>query len=303
MRKHLMERGFPTAAAELVTGPDSLREFAAKHGYPFVVKPVDMAGGIGVRVAQGSADLDDVWRNIARLRGDGIDRGPAALFTVGDFIMEEYLDGPEFSVEAFSFAGRHVVIAVTEKLVSGANFVEMGHIVPARIDSDVERTIADATVAFLDTIELRDGPSHTEIRVGRNGPRVIESHNRAGGDHIRDLVKAVYGFDFLEYAVGWPFRLVPELTGRPAANGGACVRFVPPRPGMAEAAPRLAALLDRPDVLVAEGNPKADEPLAELRDNFDRAGLVAASGPASETALKLCEELIEGCFEGGGRQP
>ena len=298
MRRHLMDQRFPTVAARLVTGHESMRAFGAEYGCPFVVKPIDLAGGFGVFTVNDLAEVDHAWQQIADLRRTGMDRGPGALFTVGEFLMEEYVGGPEFSVEAFSFADRHVVITITEKLVVGEHFVEMGHLVPARINDELAQAIAAATVAFLDTIGLADGPSHTEFRVGRDGPRVIESHNRAGGDHIRDLVRSAYGFDFLDYAVGWPFRLVPELDARPVATGGACVRFIQPQPGMSVAAPRVTALRDRPDVLVAEADAGADRPIGTLRDNFDRAGLVAVSGPDSETALKLCEELIVACFDG-----
>jgi hypothetical protein len=36
-----------------------------------------------------------------------------------------------------------------------------------------------------------------------------------------DVVEAVYGIDLERYAVGWPFRLVPELPARPLARGEA----------------------------------------------------------------------------------
>ncbi len=78
---------------------------------------------------------------------------------------------------------------------------------------------------------LRDGVSHTELRLTSRGPRVIESHDRVSGGRVMDLVEAVYGIDLERHAVGWPFRLVPELPWRPAARGAAATRFLTAEPG------------------------------------------------------------------------
>jgi len=74
---------------------------------------------------------------------------------------------------AFSFAGRHVVVAVTEKLVAEGRFVELGHTLPARIDEPAREQIVGAVTAFLDAVGLADGPTHTEVRVGPGGPPCV----------------------------------------------------------------------------------------------------------------------------------
>jgi biotin carboxylase len=99
--------------------PD-LAAFGRRHGHPFVAKPVDGTASRGVVLV---ADRDDC------------DRAARTLQALGavPFLMEEYLSGREVSVEALSFAGRHVVVAVTDKHKNEA-FVEIGHVVPAAGD-------------------------------------------------------------------------------------------------------------------------------------------------------------------------
>ncbi|WP_328603343.1 ATP-grasp domain-containing protein [Amycolatopsis sp. NBC_00345] len=293
MREHLRANGFKfTTGFDLVRDEESLRTFGAGHGYPFIVKPTDTAGGFGVRRVDGPEDAAELWAWIAATRVSGLDRGPAALFTIDGFIMEQFVDGPEFSVESFSFAGRHVVVAVTEKDIEPDHFAELGHTVPARVDADVEAEIVAVTTDFLDVIGLRDGPSHTEIRLGPDGPVVIEGHNRGGGDRIMDLVESAYGVDLVSYALGWPFGLVPELTERPVPSGGAAVRFLHGPAGVVTGLSGVDELRARPDVIAAETYVKVGDRVGPLRDDFDRLGLVAVSGVDSYAAARRCAELI-----------
>jgi hypothetical protein len=291
MRRHLAAMGQTTIGAALVDDRASIAAFGAGHGYPFIVKPTDMTAGWGVLPVAGPDDVERVWGDVERRRATGVTRG-TTLFEIQDFLMEEYVDGPEYSIEAFSFAGRHVVVAVTEKLVDPVRFVELGHTLPARIDRSLERRVVAAVKRFLDVMGLRDGPSHTEVRIGPRGPVVIESHNRIGGDRIRDLVQAAYGIDLAVYAVGWPLRLVDELPDRPRARAGACVRFVHGRPGRVAAVPGIEALRARPEVLAAELTVGAGDVVGPLQDNWDRMGLVAVRGSDSDGAVALCEQLV-----------
>ena len=205
MRRRLAEAGSGSGVtvigAEPLDGRASLEAFAERYGYPVIVKPTDAAASIGVHRVDGRDDVEDVLAKVGHLRDNG-SGACGNLFDIDRFLMEEFVSGPEYSVEAFSFAGRHVVVAVTEKLTGEGHFAELGHTVPARLDATAEDEVVAATQRFLDLVGLTDGPSHTEVRLGPRGPVVIESHNRVGGDRIDELVAAVYGVDLKTYTAG-----------------------------------------------------------------------------------------------------
>lgn len=291
MRCHLAASGADSIAFRLVSDRESLSAFGDAHGYPFITKPTDMTAGWGVLRVASPAQVPRIWDEIQRLRREGVTYG-TTLFTIQDFLMEEYVSGPEYSVEGFSFGGRHTVIAVTEKLVDPERFAELGHTLPARIDQDLERAIVGAVRRFLDAIGLDDGPSHTEVRVGARGPVVIESHNRVGGDHIGDLLRAAYGIDLVEYTLGWPFRIVAELPDRPRALAGACIRFLYGSSGRVVELGGLDEVRVRPEVLAAELSVEVGDVLRPLHNNWDRHGLVAVCHRDSHAAARLCDELI-----------
>ena len=106
---------------------------------------------------------------VRRLRGTRTDR-ISTLFVLQDFLMEEYIDGAEYSVESFSFAGRHVVITITEKFTEAGHFAELGHAVPARLDEHVCEHVRACVSRFLDLMGVRDGLGHTEVRISARGP-------------------------------------------------------------------------------------------------------------------------------------
>ncbi|MCY0942947.1 ATP-grasp domain-containing protein [Streptomyces antarcticus] len=290
MRRHLAEAGLPVPHAGLVSDRACLDAFGERAGYPFILKPVSTTAGFGLIRAEGPADLDRVWARVQELNGGRTDRG-STMFTVDGFLMESYIDGPEFSVEALSFAGRHVVVAVTEKLVDEAHFAELGHAVPARLaDADRER-LTGAVEAFLTAMGVTDGPSHTEIRLSGRGPVVIESHNRLGGDHIVELVEAAYGIDMIAYGAAWPLGLVEPLAGAPAARAGAAMRAVLRGPGTVTAVSGVEDVAARPDVLAAQVSVKPGDTVRPLRDNWDRLGSVVVRAADTDSAVELCEHL------------
>ncbi|MGW6391719.1 ATP-grasp domain-containing protein [Streptomyces sp. NPDC055103] len=292
MRRHLASVGAPTVAAEPLTDRDGLAAFGAAHGYPFVVKPVDLTAGFALFKVTGPQDVDGVWERIGAARRTGMDRG-STMYAVTEFLMEQYIDGPEFSIEGFSFHGRHTVVAITEKLTDGGHFVELGHAQPARLSPADEERVVAAVSEFLDAIGITDGPSHTELRLSSRGPLIIEGHNRLGGDHIPDLVEAAYGIDLTRYALAWPFGLVEPLTERPKPISAGCVRGIVGRPGRVAAITGVDELRAHPSVLALDLAARPGSVIRPIQDNWDRLGLLAVTARDTDAAVALCEHLLD----------
>ncbi|MFF0461190.1 ATP-grasp domain-containing protein [Streptomyces mexicanus] len=292
MRRHLAALDPAAVAAEPLRARADLTAFGDRHGYPFIVKPTNATASFGVFRVDSAADADRVWQEVAALRGRTTDRG-TTLFTIGDFLMEEYIDGPEFSVESFSFGGRHVVVAVTEKFVDPATFTEVGHAVPARLPEDVVERVRACVVRFLDAVGVADGTCHTEVRIGARGPAVVESHHRAGGDAIPDLVRGAYGIDLVTLALGWPFGLVEEVPDRPAPRAGASTRFLVGDPGTVVSVAGVEAARAAAGVLTVRITARPGAPVRALQDNWDRLGLVAVTAADADAAIARGAEVIE----------
>lgn len=278
MRRQLAEVGLSPVRARVVSSARELRLFAEGVGAPVITKPVDSGGSAAIFLVQDASDAPRVWAEVV---ASGRSR----------MLAEEYLEGQEISVETFSDHGVHSVVALTDKIL-GPRFIEVGHVVPACVTADERHQVIEMTSAFLDAVGLREGPSHTEFRLTQRGPRVIESHNRIGGDNIVDLVNAVYGVDLERLAVGVPLGLLAWDGHERPARGGAAIRFLTPAPGVVgrvDSAIKASADADvTVEVKVAVGD--TIPPLTWSPDRV--AGHVMATGESAADALQRCERAL-----------
>lgn len=237
---------------------------AAEHiGFPCVVKPVDGTGSSGV----------------CHLR----DREAAEQFLAAtpEFItphlVEEFLAGTEYSVEAASSPAGHRILAVTEKWTTGApHFVETGHTLPVPLDPGTAEAVAALVTAVLDAVGYRYGPSHTEVMLTADGPRLIESHGRPGGDRISDMLDLALGEDVFAQAIAAVHGLELPVTAPRKQLAG--IRFVTfdrmvPLHGIST---ELVASL--PGVAEVHISVPAGERPPQIRKSGDRHAFVVATG-------------------------
>ncbi|MFI7677440.1 ATP-grasp domain-containing protein [Actinophytocola sp. NPDC049390] len=280
MRGLLNGLGLSPVAAAVVTGQDGIRRFGAEHGFPVIVKPVDASASVGVSRVDGPEDVASAW-SVAE--GLGLRR----------MLVEEYLSGPEISVEAFSFGpGRHHIVALTAKTTL-PNFVEVGHVVPAPVPEDAVLAITGQVTALLNAVGHRDGPSHTELKLTSAGPRIVESHNRQGGDRITDLVELVHGVDVIKHGLAWATRKVEPWAAAPTARGAAAIHFMTPPPGAVGAITGVDEARAQPGVVGVYLDVAPGDTIREVRSSRDRAGSVVARAADAATATDLAARAAE----------
>jgi hypothetical protein len=211
LRSVVGDRAGVPVAHEVCPTRDRVPEAAARIGYPCVVKPVDGARSAGGRYLAGPADAEEFAAARSPLRTP--------------HLVEEFLAGRAYSVEAVSSPRGHRVLAVTEKSTTGApHFVETGHILPVDLAPETEREITGLVTGVLDAAGLRYGPSHTELVLTTEGARLVEAHALPGGDHITDLLALALGEDVFAQAIAGPLGLVaPAPRTGPRVAG---VRYV-----------------------------------------------------------------------------
>lgn len=272
MRDLLNSRGMSPVRARQVSSPEGLAAFLSEIAGPAVLKPATGAGSHAVIRVDSSEDPSVVWRRFTGAGGV-------------DPVVEEYLPGPEISVECFSHNGRHVAVAVTDKHLL-ENLVERGHTVPSALSEEDAGPAVDLVKDFLDLVGLEEGPSHTELRITKAGPRIIESHNRIGGDKIRELVRRAHGVDLVRLTVGAPLGLLPPLAAPPPARRGAAIRFLTPKPGLVRSVELPRTGDNRTVVFVGVG---LGDRVTTVRRSEDRSGYVLAEGVDAAEAARTCE--------------
>ncbi|MFW6724209.1 ATP-grasp domain-containing protein [Streptomyces sp. MAR4 CNY-716] len=207
----------PSAVCVSVRTEAEAREAAQRVGYPVVLKPAALAASMGVIRADTDAELPFAYRHAARAGGGKVENTRV--------LVEEYLDGPEISVECVTHGGRTTAVAVTRKTVGMAPyFEELAHVVDAA-DPLLPR-VAPAATAALEILGITDGVSHVEMRLVDRRPRLIEVNARLGGDMIGHLVQSATGMDLARAAADIACGHTPDLT--PTRNRAAAIRMIYP---------------------------------------------------------------------------
>ena len=169
MKERFEQGGVPHAQGRLI----SKVEEAEGLVFPVIVKPRDNSGSRGVKFCRDKKELqisiDEALEN-------------SKLDTV---LVEEFIEGPEYSIESLHHDGKSEVIQFTEKKTTEFPYnVELGHIQPANISDENKQKIREIIAKIGKALNFENCPSHTELKINERGIFVIETSPRLGGDYI-----------------------------------------------------------------------------------------------------------------------
>ncbi|WP_438306839.1 ATP-grasp domain-containing protein (plasmid) [Streptomyces sp. HUAS TT11] len=216
----LRAAGLPAVRHAHVHDVDEALREATGIGYPVVVKPRSLAGSVGVVVAHDREELRTAYDVAAGAAFPGLDQLEGVL-------LEEYLEGPEISVDSVVRDGAVEPLSVARKRLGFPPFFEeVGHLVaPWRHEPWADGVIALVSDAHR-ALGVTTGVTHAEVRLTAAGPRLIELNGRLGGDFIPYLGHLATGVELTTVAADVALGRSPDTR----ATRGRCaeVRFLYP---------------------------------------------------------------------------
>lgn len=284
MRKALRDAGVPIPQFFKVTNENEYNEVVKNFDVPIIVKPLESSGSRGI------FKINDI-RNEEQLK-------TAYEYcnnysNNGEIIVEEYMTGPEVSVETLSIDGRCHVIQITDKETTGApHFVEIGHSQPTKSSKEIVAQIVEITKAANKAIGIKNGPSHTEIIITSEGPKIVEIGARLGGDNITThLVPLSTGVNMVEATIRIALGEKPNIKKK--WRKGAAIRYFNQKPGVVkkiegiEYAEKINGIKQ---VSVVHG---VGERVNEINSSGSRMGFVIAQSDDRDTAIVVCNEALK----------
>lgn len=157
--------------------------------FPLIVKPTDRSGSRGVTKVETNYELEFA---IKRGLEESLEK---------KVVVEEFVFGDEVSVETISWNGNHTILAITDKVTTGAPyFVELEHHQPSLLNEEIQNKIKIEAIKALNSLQIKYGASHSEFKILKSGSvYAIEVGARMGGDFIGShLVELSTGYDFLK---------------------------------------------------------------------------------------------------------
>lgn len=283
MRKALQKAGVPIPKFFVVSNEEEYKEAVKEFDVPFIVKPADSSGSRGIFEVIDITNAELVKKAYEYCK---------PYSKVGDVVVEEYMNGPEVSAETLTINGVCHVIQITDKLTTGApHYVEMGHSQPTKHSDEIASRIAEIAKEANKAIGIKNGPSHTEIIVTSQGPKVVELGARLGGDNITThLVPLSTGVNMVECCIKIALGEMPDIKHK--WSRGSAIRYFEQHAGIIESIQGIDKAKRIPGIQQISIVHGAGERITEIESSGSRMGFVIAQSSNAESAIKICTDAL-----------
>ena len=292
--KHLMREAFkkgdaPSPISILAkSAEDAWEQFMAMPG-DAILKPSRNSGSRGIaKVSKGSNGVSEVSKE------DFYKLYDIALEESRDnsVLIEQFIEGPEFSVEIIVWEGKVNVLTVTDKKTTEApHFVELGHNQPSCFPEETVALIKDAAVRGVKALGVDKCACHAEVKVQDGKAYLMEIGARMGGDLISTVLSRLStGIDMVAAAIDCALNIKPDLTPK-AAPQGVCIRYFCPKPGKLVSISNTE-VLDDPRVHEWEIYHQVGDEIPEVTSSLCRSGHVIVTEETPQKAIAYAESLL-----------
>lgn len=276
MRRLLERQGLGQVRWAECRSAAAVGEFQGTVRGPVIVKPAAGTGSAGVCRIDSPGEAASAFA-----LASGSDGGAGVL-------CEEFVDGPEVSVEGVTVDGVFHGVAVTDKRTD-AHYLETGHDQPSSQPAAVRDRAFALASRVTAALGLRHGVSHTEMRITPKGPILIETHTRMGGDRIPVLTHLTTGVDLADLMVGLAVGETP-FVGTRATGRAASIRFLVGQKGRVGSVSVPEALPT--GVEEASVSVKPGDFVSGRSSSLDRLGHVLASGEDAAESSRTADAFL-----------
>lgn len=287
--KHLMREAFEKGNAP---SPKSILTESAEDAWKHLQKDFTTDGILKPSRNSGSRGIAKVTRDMPK--EDFEKAYYIALEESRDksVLIEQFIEGPEFSIEIIVWNGEVNVLTVTDKKTTEApHFVELGHNQPSCRTAEEVATLKAAAVAGVKALGVNNCACHAEAKLMDGKAYLMEIGARLGGDFIStELTHLSTGIDMVAAAIDVALGIEPDLSVKEEPKG-ACIRYFCPKPGKLVSISNLEAL-DDPRVYKKKIYVQVGDMIPEVTSSLCRSGHVIVTEETPQKAIELAEKLI-----------
>lgn len=281
MIKAFKDNNVPHPAFEVIHSiPDN--DYSPNLVFPIICKPVDCAGSKGINIVYNNDELISAIKN-------------SMFFSQSNTVLlEEYMKGPEVSVELIIIDGVPYVAQITDKITTGPpHFIEIGHTQPSSLSPEVIADIKKTACSAANAIGLNNCIGHAEIIITNRGAKMVEIAGRLGGDSIAEqLIYLSTGYNFPEIDICFSLGLKPEIISHREDRYSA-IRFIEnERNGVIKDILGVAEAERITDIYEIGFMKKIGDKSENVTENSKRIGYVIASADSREKAVLACENAL-----------
>ena len=287
--KHLMREAFETGNAP---SPKSILTESAEDAWNHLQNGFDSDGILKPSRNSGSRGIAKVTRDMPK--EDFVKAYDVALNESRDksVLIEQFIEGPEFSIEIIVWNSKVNVLTVTDKKTTEApHFVELGHSQPSCFSAEDVEKLKAAAVAGVKALGVNNCACHAEAKLMDGKAYLMEIGARLGGDFIStELTHLSTGIDMVAAAINCALGIEPCLEPTEEKHG-VCIRYFCPKPGKLVNISNTEVLNDE-RVYLWEIYHKEGDMIPEVTSSLCRSGHVIVTEKDAPSAIAYAESLL-----------
>lgn len=283
MRDRLKKKNIPIPEYFVCATVEEFLEAVRSFANECILKPSDSSASRGVKKLDCSLSVDKLvesYRECCKYSNNGV------------VLVEELMHGAEVSVECIIVNQKIHIIAITDKYVTEEPyFVELGHSEQSQLDDKIKSEIEMVTKKAIEAIDIVNGVAHAELKITKDGPKIVEIAARLGGDYITSrLVPLSTGVDMVGnsicLALNKPFKIEKKL------NKGSAIRFIRGTEGKIKKINFNDDLYDAEGLVELKVYCKEGDICHDLKSSNDRLGHIITQADNAEMAIKIAEAVL-----------
>lgn len=282
MKQRFRMFGIPCAKGMELTDAADLN--LIDWNYPLIIKPRDNSGSRGVIYCENRETAEQAIQE-------------AFGYThKGSVLVEEFVEGQEFSIESLHCNGKTHVIQFTQKITTEFPYnVELGHIQPADLTDEIKEAIRKEIEKIAKALGFDKCASHTELKINGDRITIIETSPRLGGDFITSVLTPLSTGVNLEklmirMSIGED---IAESEFKPTREEGSGVVFFDLPEG------KVVSIGNLKDMEVIHGccswsfDKKAGDVIGQIMNSIDRYGYAIFRGKNRDEVISSMNEVKE----------
>lgn len=247
-------------------------------GFPAVIKPIFGSDSQFVVYVSTEQEAKEAYNYV--LKNCNPDYDPIYKYNKKQFVYQEFIDGQEFSLECFCQHGVPHVIGIHEKTAMDLPFfMETGDYIPPRINEEQERELIKTSEAALIVLGVRDSLAHVEVKLTKDGLKIIEIASRMGGEYTRENILQVYDFDLIESGCNIALGInIPVQIKKEARKYMMGKFFIPKNSGVVTKISGFDEVRKNPQVIDYFLSKKVGDSVLVPPDGYENMGWVLVGG-------------------------
>lgn len=309
MREQLKKGKVPEPKFKLCHNFSDLKKAIEIIGLPCVAKPVAMHSSYGtflIKEYNEKVIKQNYQKAIKFLKSESKKDGLAnfsqkdlklfgiksKLNLITGYLVEEFLAGPEISVDALVQNSKVNILGIEDQLrMKPPYFLQEAARFPYQCNDKKLRQIELLIKKTIKAMNIKNSATHTEIIFTPNGPKIVELGCRMGGDDLLDTVYEVTGYNMLLeaalIALGVKRKYKVETRCHTAFQ-----YIIPQKRGVLTKINISGLAKNNPNIYLYEECLKPGETVIPPPEDFNYLAFVAVKGKTPNLAKKNLQKVL-----------